>query len=619
MSNRINEKAKRKLDRPITGVIHKDRIWEQWYSKEALETKLPEMNQADYMLECNEGYEHQTILNNRGMKSISVEQVKAMINFYAKSLRAYEIGEGDFVATIALTTPELIALKYACAKIGACTANLNYQDAESDKLYNQLHLIKPRMIFTLDIFENKISSILNLEEFKDTIKVRLPLSVSTPILNTERVKISLLKSINSIKKLNINDSISFTTFKNASVFCNKKVESIYHKGMPANIAFTSGTTGVNKAVLLSHDANNALAEQHKRAQLGLERGKKNLALVPPFLAIWDADIIHTAMSLGLENVLELALTFENVAKYLKKYSPQYGIWSQYLWESLLYLPENERAEVAKTLEKAVVGGERGEINPGEVFEQLTGVVQVAGYGATEMDSCFSVAHPNCNVPGSAGLPLPFNNVRVVGEGMKDLTYNQPGRLFLTGPCMMNGYYGREDLTAQVLMRDNEGTLWYDTKDYGYVDITGSIVPIDRDQAPIVIKTPTMEKNVKLLDVNEKIKESKSIKLCKMDSYCDFLVSHIELNNFSDNSIPEMLEDVKNTITKNLEKEEQPHIINILSSLPRTPLGKVDYPALHNMTKELVLQKSEEIMANSNRLMICDNTNQMNNCITKQKK
>lgn len=203
--------------------------------------------------------------------------------------------------------------------------------------------------------------------------------------------------------------------------------------------------------------------------------------------------------------------------------------------------------------------------------------------------------------------------------MKDLTYNQPGRLFLTGPCMMNGYYGREDLTAQVLMRDNEGTLWYDTKDYGYVDITGSIVPIDRDQAPIVIKTPTMEKNVKLLDVNEKIKESKSIKLCKMDSYCDFLVSHIELNNFSDNSIPEMLEDVKNTITKNLEKEEQPHIINILSSLPRTPLGKVDYPALHNMTKELVLQKSEEIMANSNRLMICDNTNQMNNCITKQKK
>ena len=324
MNNRVNEKAKRKLDRPITGVIHKDKIWEQWYSKEAFETKLPEMNQTDYMLDCNKGYENQVLLNNRGMKKLTVAQVKKMIESYAKSLKQYEIEEGDRIATIGLTTPELIALKYASVQIGAITSNLNYQDAESDKLYNQLHLIKPRMIFTLDILENKVSSILNLEEFKDAVKVRIPLSASTPILNGERAKISLLKSINSIKRLNINNSVSFNTFKQNAVFYDKPIESVYRKKLPSNIAFTSGTTGINKAVLLSHDANNALAEQHKRAQLGLERSKKHLALVPPFLAIWDADVIHTAMSLGLENVLELALTFENVAKYLKKYST---IWN----------------------------------------------------------------------------------------------------------------------------------------------------------------------------------------------------------------------------------------------------------------------------------------------------
>ena len=360
-------------------------------------------------------------------------------------------------------------------------------------------------------------------------------------------------------------------------------DSVYSEKLACNIAFTSGTTGINKAVLLSHDANNALAFQHKLANLGLKRGETNLALVPPFLAFWDADIIHMAMCLGIENILELALTYENIPIYLKKHLPNYGIWSQYLWDSVLHMDKNDREEVLKNLKKVVIGGERADVNQIETFAKITGIAQEAGYGATEMDSCFSVAHPNCNIYGSAGIPLPFNNVKILGENGKLLTYNEPGRIYVTGPGMMNCYFNREDLTKEVLIPDNEGVTWYDTKDYGFVDKTGSLVVIDRDKPAVEI----CNQMVKLADISEMIKEYPYIKICKTDVKDNSIVTHVVFDEFCEVEQHILISGLIQFIEENIPVNYQPNILNIMDSLPRTPVGKVDYPKLQNITDELI--------------------------------
>ena len=466
------------------------------------------------------------------------------------------------------------------------------------QLYKKLKKANPSVIFTLDIIENKVNEIINLPEFATSKKVRLPLSHTTPILNGQRYQIALLTLINQLKNKEIKNMISFSQFlQNGKKYKNQTgqiIESVYRPHMPANIAFTSGTTGDNKGVLLSHDANNALAFQHQAANLGLNRGNKNLALVPPFLAIWDADIIHMAICSGIENILELSLTYENIPKYMEKYKPNYGIWSQFLWDSLLTMDKDKQAEVAKYLDKCVVGGERAEINQVVRFFIETGILQVPGYGATEVNSCFSVAHPNCNVIGSAGLPLPFNNVRIVDSEMNDLTYNQNGRILITGPAMMEGYYKRNDLTKKVLIQDSEGVVWYDTNDYGHVDITGSIVPLDRDSDPIVIRSG---EQVKLQDVAEDVKKCPEVKMCKVNSYSGYIVSHVILDDFSEKSINEQVHNLLDTCN-GLSLEQQPHIINILSTLPRTQVGKVDYPELDKMTADLVLGNLDKLQQGS---------------------
>ena len=126
----IREEKRRKLDRPVTGKIQEDRIWEQWYEEEVFEKPLPQKNQKDYLLECNQGYENQIILNNRGEKKFTVETIEKKINDYAIALQEKGYQKGDIICTIGLSTPELVFLKYACATLGIITSNLNFMDIQ---------------------------------------------------------------------------------------------------------------------------------------------------------------------------------------------------------------------------------------------------------------------------------------------------------------------------------------------------------------------------------------------------------------------------------------------------------------------------------------------------------
>lgn len=142
-NNVVKNDKKFNLNRPITGVIQNDRIWEQWYDPKKMNENLPKMNQADYEEMCNKDYPNDVILNNRGLKRITNSEFIAMRNKFIRSLKAMGIGKGDKVVSIALSTPELIAFKYACAYVGAITAHFNFME-DKDKMYKHIKLFKSK-------------------------------------------------------------------------------------------------------------------------------------------------------------------------------------------------------------------------------------------------------------------------------------------------------------------------------------------------------------------------------------------------------------------------------------------------------------------------------------------
>ena len=556
-----------------------------------LEQKLPQMNQKDYLFACIDDEPDRVIINNRGKKKYTVKQFHDMVDTYTKAFSALNFSVGDVVCTISLTTPEMYAIKYSATAIGLITCNLNVFDVgiEDDgvnRLMRQIRNVNPKAVFVLDILEDNVANILNLDEFKNIIKIRLPLDESMPKISAEQFGIALMEFKNKINRKRIDNSISLKQFLKKANSIDKVPQSVYSPGLPCNIAFTSGTTGINKAVLLSHDANNALAFQHKIAKLGYKKGERQLALVPPFLAFWDAEIVHSVLCLEGQNIIELELSYNKIPQYMKKHRPQLGMWSQYLWESITHLPKKQLTEVCKSLRDVIIGGERCQKNQAETFYQITGKRQKIGYGASEVNTAFTASHPFCDKLGSVSLPLPFNNVKIIDENGNDLTYNQPGRLLITGPCLMNGYLGRDDLTQKVLIKDKNNITWYDTRDYAVIDEDGCLTVLDRDAPPADITYNGKTEKVKLLDVSEVINKNRNVKICKTEAIDGKIDLYLSLDDFLGLSEDKALQSILETIKTELPISHQPDIICTMPSLPRTPVGKVDYKRLNQIGKEL---------------------------------
>lgn len=586
----INESKRRDLGRTITGNISEDRIWEQWYSEEAINSELPRMTQKDYLFSCIGDEPDRVIINNRGSVTYTVKEFKDVVELYEKAFYSYGFSVGDVVCTIALTTPELYAIKYAATQIGLITCNLNIFDAAIEengvnRLLFQIKKCNPKMLFVQDYLEDKVANIINETLDSEIEKVILPLDNSMRI-SIEKIALRIKRVSNIAFKKNISGAISLNTFLSRASQIKEQIPNVYKEGLPCSIAFTSGTTGTNKAVLISHDAHNAIAFQQKIADFGYKVGTKHLALLPPFLAFWDADVVHTVLCLGGENIIEISLEPEDVKQYFKKYDINLGIWPQYLWNQILDMSTDDFEHFKSNIRQAIIGGERPEINAAKTFVKKVGIFPLAGYGASEVNTTFSVTHPNCNKLGTAGLPLPFNNVKVVDDEMQDVTYGVPGQLLIQSPALMNSYYLDPDSTKEAIYIDGDGGKWYRTGDYGFVDNDGCLTVIDRYMEPVAVAG----RKVQLLDLAEKIRADRELKICKMMYIENVLILHVNFDPYVIESEDSAIVNLKNTIQQVIEEELWPNLIVISKELPRTRVGKVDYMKLKYISDEIIKNK-----------------------------
>jgi acyl-[acyl-carrier-protein]-phospholipid O-acyltransferase/long-chain-fatty-acid--[acyl-carrier-protein] ligase len=248
------------------------------------------------------------------------------------------------------------------------------------------------------------------------------------------------------------------------------------------VVFTSGSTGTPKGVMLSY-ANVGHNVDAVGMAIHLNSDDVVLGVLPFFHSFGYAITLWAAQTLPPAGVYHFnPLDSRVVGKLAGKYGATVILATPTFLRGYV---RRVSAEDFSKLDVAVAGAEKMPADLFDAFERKFGVRISEGYGATELSPLVSVnipasrSHPQHQPAareGSVGKPVPGVAAKIVDpESYQELGDEAEGMLLITGPNVMQGYMGRQDLTDEVI---REG--WYVTGDIarldpeGFIHITGRL-------------------------------------------------------------------------------------------------------------------------------------------------
>jgi acyl-[acyl-carrier-protein]-phospholipid O-acyltransferase/long-chain-fatty-acid--[acyl-carrier-protein] ligase len=257
----------------------------------------------------------------------------------------------------------------------------------------------------------------------------------------------------------------------------------HEPGDLVTVIFSSGSTGEPKGVMLTQENVTANIEAFMDYVEFTHRDHV-LGMLPFFHSFGYTVTLWGALLAGARTVFH---PDPRAAKEIGELCRTYGCTLMAATATFmrLYLRRCQPDDF-KTMRLLVCGAEKLPPALIEEFKAKFDVEPLEGYGCTELSPVVSVNIPDVTVNnvhqvakkvGSIGHPLPGVAARIIdAETAEPLGFDREGLLLVTGPNVMLGYLGREDLT-HAKVRDG----WYDTGDVGKMDTDGFITLTGRLQ------------------------------------------------------------------------------------------------------------------------------------------
>ena len=247
----------------------------------------------------------------------------------------------------------------------------------------------------------------------------------------------------------------------------------------ALLIYTGGTTGKPKGVMLDH-ANIAAMCDMTRAGLGITAVDHSLLILPLFHV--NGIVVGTLTPLLAGGRVTVAGRFSPKTFFglVERIRPTYFSAVPAIYALLTSMPEAETGDTS-SLRLVVCGAAP---MPAELIARVEdglGVALVEGYGLSE-GSCASTLNPYDGVrkPGTVGLPLPGQEVRVVDQLGRSVPQGERGEVVIRGANVMRGYLNRPGDTAKTIV---DG--WLHTGDVGIFDEDGYLRIVDRIKDMII--------------------------------------------------------------------------------------------------------------------------------------
>lgn len=561
-----------------TGYPSIDKPWLKYYSREAINAKMPECTILQYIKNRNRNNLDGTALNYLGNKVTyknffdNVEKVAR--SFYAKGIR-----KGDIVTIASMHTPETIYIIYGLNRIGA-VANMVYLTLSENEIVENIKSTNSKVFIYLDLIDEKIQrikeQISNIEVISLTVSDSMPLHIKYMFM---------LKS----KKKKMKDVNTFNNFLNSGENIQLE-EEMYVKDMPAVIVYTSGTTGIPKGVMLSNDNLNAVAEQYSYTTFDFNMGDLFMDMLPPFLGFGISIGIHLPLALGMESSLWIDIEPDKVIKAFGKIKPKHFVSGPVIVNYLL----ESRIKNMNFLSTFAGGGESLPIDKEKqvnAFLHSKGYLgnYVTGYGMTECCATVCTGMPGVYREGTLGIPLPNVNMKIINpENGVEQKYEKEGEICFNAPNIMPGYFNNQKETDSIIKVHKDGKKWIHTGDLGYISKDGLLyfsgrikrIYITRDKDGVVYKLfPSQIENelTKLDDVLEcgtiAVPDTEKIHVA---------ISFVRVKNGNED---EIVNKINIFAKESLPGHAVPRKIVILEQMPYTQSNKINYKKLEEEYRE----------------------------------
>lgn len=470
----------------------------------------------------------------------------------AASLLERGINPGDRVAFLLPNCVEIVLCYYACFKIGAIAVPLNLRFGADLLKYVINHSGARVLISEPELFakvEQIRSSLPDVEQY-------------------------YLISRHS----NFSGVSPFSELVEATLSADRLC--VFDESSPAAIYYTSGTTGLPKAVIHTH-ASLTRATSDQIRQISISSNDRTLIMFPVCYLIGFGSQILTFHSCGATCILLRDFEPQLALKAIQAYRPTKAYGFPKLYNDLVNYPEAGQYDLS-SLDFCFSAGEAIAVAIQERFKRIFGVEITEGCGMTELQ-IYSMNPPYDNKKlGSIGKPIVGMEVSLIDEFDRPVSrVGEIGEMIVRGGSMTAGYWCDPELTARNII---EG--WFHTGDLAYKDEEDFYWFVSR-KSEIIRHRAGLVSPVEVEGAFYQHPSVKEVGVIGVPDRCggELVQAHVVLKENSASVTQQQLADFARM---RLAEYKAPREIIFTRNLPYGPTGKIDRRTL----REIALRQSE---------------------------